>query len=88
MGFNEIKGQERATRILKQAITRNHIAQTYLFHGPDGIGKKRTALCFAMALNCGTSLDDPCGSCISCRKIGQGNYLAENRRFTIMITVA
>lgn len=72
MGFNEIKGQERATRVLKQAITRNHIAQTYLFHGPDGVGKKRTALCFAMALNCRTSQDDPCGLCISCRKIGQG----------------
>lgn len=72
MGFDEIKGQERATRILKQAIAHNHIAQTYLFHGPDRVGKKRTALCFAMALNCWTSQEDPCGLCIPCRKIGQG----------------
>jgi len=72
MGFNEIKGQDRVVKILRQAINRNHIAQAYLFQGPDGVGKKKAAICFAMALNCRTSHDDPCGSCISCRKIREG----------------
>ena len=72
MGFSEIKGQERAIKILKQVIANNHLAQTYLFHGPDGVGKKEAALSFAKALNCATYENDACGLCISCRKIEQG----------------
>lgn len=72
MKFNEIKDQERAIKILRQAMANGHLAQTYLFHGPDGVGKKEVALSFAMALNCTAHENDTCGLCISCRKIGQG----------------
>lgn len=72
MGFNAIKGQERAIKILKQVIANNNLAQTYLFHGPDGVGKKEVALSFAKALNCTTYGNDACDLCISCRKIEQG----------------
>lgn len=71
MGFNEIKGQERAIKILRQAIAGKYIAQTYLFHGPEGVGKKKTALTFAKTLNCTDSEIDACGLCLSCRKIGE-----------------
>ncbi len=71
MSFNEIKGQDRAIKILKQAITNNHLAQTYLFHGPEGVGKKKAAITFAKALNCTTHENDACDQCLSCRKIEQ-----------------
>ena len=71
MSFHEIKGQDRAIKILKQAIVNNHLAQTYLFYGPDGVGKKKTAIAFAKALNCLTYENDACGICIPCRKIEQ-----------------
>jgi DNA polymerase-3 subunit delta' len=71
MSFDEIKGQDRAIKILKHTIVNNHLAQTYLFYGPDGVGKKKTAIAFARALNCLTNENDACGVCISCRKIEQ-----------------
>jgi len=72
MSFDEIRGQERAIKILRQTIANDHLAQAYLFHGPDGVGKKKTAMAFAKALNCDTHSEDACGHCLSCRKISEG----------------
>ncbi len=72
MGFAEIKGQDRAIKILKRAIAYDHVAHSYLFHGPDGIGKKCAAISFAMAINCAEYNGDVCGLCTSCRKISSG----------------
>src|SRR3989304_2717783 len=72
MSFDEIRGQERAIKILRQTIANDHLAQAYLFHGPDGVGKKMTAFAFAKALNCHTNTEDACGHCLSCRKISEG----------------
>lgn len=72
MGFGEIKGQDRAINILKRAISNDHVAHAYLFHGPDGVGKKCVAMSFAMALNCTEYNDDVCGLCTPCRKISSG----------------
>ncbi len=67
--FNKIKGQDKAISILKRAMENDKIANTYLFYGPDGIGKFTTALYFGMALNCHATLDKrPCGACSSCKK--------------------
>jgi DNA polymerase-3 subunit delta' len=65
----DIKGQEKAIRILDNAIKHGRISQAYLFHGPEGVGKFTTALHFGMAINCLAKIDKrPCGSCVSCRK--------------------
>ncbi len=67
--FEQIKGQEKAVSILKNAIETDKIAHSYLFYGPDGVGKFTTALYFGMAINCHATSDKrPCGSCPSCRK--------------------
>ncbi len=70
--FSQIKGQDRAIRLLNNSILHNRIAQAYLFYGPEGVGKFTTALYFSMALNC-TSVPDkkPCGTCDSCHKFLQ-----------------
>ena len=67
--FRQIKGQSSALQILKQAMDHDRIAQAYLFHGSDGVGKFTTALYFGMALNCLSKGEfRPCGVCSSCRK--------------------
>jgi len=68
--FKKIKGQDRAVNLLRQALENEKIAQSYLFYGPEGIGKFTTALYFLMAVNCVASLSKrPCGICNSCKKM-------------------
>jgi len=46
-----------------------------LMYGPEGVGKKTLALVTAKALNCASaSASEPCGTCLSCRKIIAGNH--------------
>jgi len=67
--FNTIKGQDRALTILRRTIEKDKIAQSYLFYGPDGVGKFTAALYFGMSINCLATADKkPCGSCSSCTK--------------------
>lgn len=71
MKFSEIVGQEVAVNILKNSIQNKRSHHAYLFVGPDGVGKRTTAIAFAKALNCRFSTDG-CGLCDSCRKIERG----------------
>ena len=65
--FNEVVGQNVTTKILKNAITSNHISHAYLFYGPRGTGKTSIAKIFARTINC-SNLNDvvPCENCDSC----------------------
>jgi len=74
MLFKDIKGQEKAIAFLKSAIGQGRVAHAYIFYGLDGIGKKAAALAFAKTLNCLEGAADPCGECISCRKIERGSH--------------
>ncbi|MCF7920055.1 MAG: DNA polymerase III subunit [Candidatus Cloacimonetes bacterium] len=65
--FNKIRGQHRALEMLHSVIDNNKIGGSYLFYGPEGVGKYTTALYFAMAINC-LEEDKPCGTCYSCKK--------------------
>lgn len=73
MGFRDILGQERAVALLKSALKRRHIA-SYLFTGPEGVGKRTTALTFAKALNCERGGKDSCDVCPTCERIERLNY--------------
>jgi len=68
MPLRDIKGQDRAIEILKNCVKEKKIAHAYLFLGPDGSGKRRTAVEFVKFLNCHNKKDDSCGSCPSCTK--------------------
>lgn len=73
--FKNIKGQSQVINLLTNAIKNNRIAQAYLFHGIEGVGKFTTALYFGMALNCMTKGDNkPCGICQSCHKFLEFNH--------------
>lgn len=48
--FDDVLGQEVAVRVLDRAIAEGRVASAYLFEGPSGVGKERTALALASAL--------------------------------------
>ena len=77
MSFSEIACQDRAIRSLFQAFASHKTAHTYIFSGPEGVGKFKTASQWARLLLCPepvTSQSDniglayeSCGTCHSCR---------------------
>jgi DNA polymerase III subunit gamma/tau len=74
--FDELIGQEPITTTLKNAISKNRIAQSFLFTGPRGVGKTSTARIFAKALNCEKGLSaKPCEKCLACQEVTQGTNL-------------
>ncbi len=74
MSFNAIKGQDVPVAILKAYIENSRLEGGYLFTGPEGIGKKMTALALAEALNCLEAKFDACGYCASCLKIKNNQH--------------
>ena len=78
--FKDIVGQNSAVKILEAAVKNKRWASSYLFIGPEGVGKKQAALSLAQALNCQDLREnesgrlDACGKCLSCRKVSQSNH--------------
>jgi len=68
MAWDSIIDQERVVRTLKRALSQNRVAHAYLFHGPDGVGKKAVALEMARALQCPNGEVEACDDCRVCRK--------------------
>ncbi len=75
--FDEIKGQDHVTKLLKNAVKTDQIAQAYLFVGSRGTGKTSTARILAKAVNCKNLKKDgnPCGECEYCLSIAAGRFL-------------
>ena len=48
--FKNIYGQDLAIEILKSAISKQQLAPAYLFSGPEGVGRKKTAKVFINAI--------------------------------------
>lgn len=70
MSFTLIQGQDRAVQNLKQSLQRDKLHHAYLFSGPEGVGKKKTALELIKALNCDRpGPEGGCDQCPSCHKI-------------------
>jgi DNA polymerase III subunit delta' len=74
MSFRNIQGHDNIKLFFKRAIGLNKISHSYLFFGPDGVGKTLMAHTVAKALNCLDEADDSCGECPSCVKIENGNH--------------
>jgi len=77
MPFATIAGHQRLLALLARAIARDTLPPSLLLAGTSGIGKRRTAMAMAEALNClaprktGTFETDACGECASCRRIAR-----------------
>ncbi|UHA75352.1 DNA polymerase III subunit delta' [Paenibacillus sp. 481] len=74
MAFAQIVGQERAKTILQNGLRADKVSHAYLFSGPKGTERLKTALTFTKALFCLNMKDDACNECLECRKIEHRNH--------------
>ena len=68
---------------LRKSILNNRIGGTYIFAGPDNLGKTTVAKFFAQIMLCQNSDKAskdpmPCGACVSCRKLALKNDNVES----------
>jgi len=68
-----IVGHQKIIKFLKNSIRNKRLCQSYLFCGPEHIGKETTAIYFAASLLC-NSQNFPCEQCESCRQVFQGKH--------------
>jgi DNA polymerase III subunit delta' len=75
-----IVGHEHAVDILRRTLVAEQVRHAYLFVGPQHIGKSLLAQRFAQTLLCTRGADlqvapqDPCNTCLSCRKVLHSNH--------------
>ena len=53
-------------------MKRDRVAHSYVFTGPDGVGKERTARTFFATLQCTEDGEDACGKCGACQRVARG----------------
>lgn len=70
-----IYGHQDQLKYLQETISQNKLANTYLFYGPKGLGKKMVVDYFAQSLFCQDPKIRPCGQCHHCRLIARGTFL-------------
>jgi len=76
MALADIIGQDAAVATIRTALARDAVPQSYLFVGPDGVGKAATALEYARVLECRqrTQDGDACGVCANCTRIAADQH--------------
>jgi len=76
MPFDRIIGQAKAVAVLRNALRNGRLAHAYLFIGPEGVGKRLTALTLFKAMNCQSppGPGDCCEKCPSCIKVNSSNH--------------
>ena len=97
MRLAEVLGHAPPRALLLRAVMASSVPQSLLFDGPEGVGKRTTALALATAINCqqpGSDGDgDGCGTCSSCRRIARAQHpdvvaLVPNEKGTITVEMA
>ena len=80
MALSQLLGQPRVNALFGRALASGRVHHAYLLAGPPGCGKTLAARLLAQALNCessqaveaaasGSFVTEPCGTCLSCRRI-------------------
>lgn len=74
--LKDIQGQNNAIRYLSGSLSSGKRASSYLFFGPEGVGRALTAKAFLAAVMCGEKpgSGDACGQCSVCGRINELNH--------------
>lgn len=73
MAFENIIGNEQAKNTLDRIIEQKKLSHSYMFIGPEGIGKTLFAKEFAKMILCENFDNKPCGVCKSCIELENNN---------------
>jgi len=77
MTWQGIRGHDENVARFRTALAHGRLASTFLFVGPDGIGKRRFALALAQSFLCDRRREadlNPCGQCTACKQVLAGNH--------------
>jgi DNA polymerase-3 subunit delta' len=79
VAFREVIGHRRLLGLLAQAIRRESLTPSLILSGPEGVGKRLTAISIAQELNCVNrqstiDAEGACGECAVCRRIARGAH--------------
>ncbi len=72
MQWNDLVGHQRQKEWFDRAAERGRLANTFLFLGPEGVGKRTFARLLAKSLLCHHSPPgtlQPCGACEDCAQV-------------------
>ncbi|MBF0190152.1 MAG: DNA polymerase III subunit delta' [Magnetococcales bacterium] len=77
--FASILGHDDIVARLQQALAQGRPGHAWLFHGPEGVGKRATALAWIQSLFCLRPVAEAagvsgCGTCVACLKCVEGNH--------------
>ncbi len=74
MPFAEILGHDHVIDMLRRSLLAGRLAHAYIFEGPAGTGRRKTAIAMIQTLFCREKRSDACGICSACRKVAAGNH--------------
>jgi DNA polymerase-3 subunit delta' len=77
MSWLGIFGHDDVVKCFRQATRQGRLASSFLFVGPEGVGKRSFALRLAQSLLCQTrseELLEACGSCPACTQVAAGTH--------------
>jgi DNA polymerase III subunit delta' len=74
MPLRDIRGQDRVIESIKRALESERFSHAYIFLGPEGAGRHKTAKEFVKLLNCDLQTNDNCGECPSCVMIEKRSH--------------
>lgn len=72
--LSEILGQDAVVTMLRQAHARGTLPHALLFVGPEGVGKRTTAVALAAERMCTAGLGEACGHCAGCVQVVAGTH--------------
>ena len=76
--FEDVFGQDKVIKVIKNEIVNDRISHAYLFCGPRGTGKTTTAKIIAKLVNCINLVDgDACGKCPNCLNYANSSDIIE-----------